>query len=96
LSRGGIDVVLLDLFLPDSSGIETFVRAHDHSPEVPIVMLTGVDVESVAIDAMRRGAQDYLIKGRVDGQLVARAIRYAIERKLALQERERLIVDLHR
>ncbi len=74
------DVVLLDLSLPDGAGIETFRRARDGIPGVPIIIMTGLSDEEVAIGAVQGGAQDYLVKGRVDGTLLARAIRYAIER----------------
>ncbi len=80
LQRGGIDVVLLDLDLPDSFGLETFLSVHNHAPEVPVVVLTGLDDETVAVNAVRKGAQDYLVKGDFGNQLLARAIRYAIER----------------
>ena len=92
LAGGRIDVVLLDLSLPDSWGFDTFVRTHDQSPNVPIVILTGFDVETLAIEAMQRGAQDYLVKGQVDSNLLVRSIRYAIERNRveeALRETER-------
>lgn len=87
LDRKSFDIVLLDLSLPDSQGIETFVKIHRHAPSVPIVVLTGLDDETVAIKAMQEGAQDYLVKGQVDGDLLRRAIRYAIERQ---QSRETL------
>jgi signal transduction histidine kinase len=86
LARGGIDVVLLDLSLPDSKGLETFTTAHAGARRVPIIVLTGLDDETVAIDAVREGAQDYLVKGRVDGELMSHAIRYAIERHKMLME----------
>ncbi len=76
-------VVLLDLSLPDAQGLETVVRTHAQAPHVPIVVLTGLDDESLAIQAVREGAEDYLVKGEVEGRLLARAIRYAIERKRA-------------
>lgn len=75
-----IDAVLLDLSLPDSQGFETFASLSSQAPQVPIIMLTGIDDEQLAIQAVRGGAQDYLVKGRVDGELLARAVRYAIER----------------
>ncbi len=75
------DVLLLDLTLPDSTGIETFRTARASAPHLPIVLLTGVDDEAVGAEAMRQGIQDYLVKGRADGRQIARAIRYAIERK---------------
>jgi two-component system cell cycle sensor histidine kinase/response regulator CckA len=75
------DVLLLDLSLPDSSGVETFRTASASAPHLPIIVLTGVDDEAVGIEAMRQGIQDYLVKGRADGHQISRAIRYAIERK---------------
>ena len=83
IQKGGIDVVLLDLGLPDSSGLDTFETVHDQAPEVPIVMLTGLGDTELALEGMSKGAQDYLVKGNVDGDLLARTIRYAIERKAA-------------
>ena len=80
LAKGGIDVVLLDLFLPDSRGLDTFTRIHLHVPEIPIVVLTVYDDDAVALEAVRKGAQDYLLKGHVDGKMLSRVIRYAIER----------------
>ena len=81
LARGDIGVVLLDLSLPDSLGLETFARVHACSPQVPIIVLSGRDDESLAIKMVHEGAQDYLVKGQVDGRLLVRSIRYAIERK---------------
>ncbi len=80
LSRGGIDVVLLDLNLPDNEGISTFERAYAFAPDVPIVVLTEVDDEDVALRTVQGGAQDYLVKGRVTGEVVFRSVRYAVER----------------
>ncbi len=74
------DVVLLDLFLPDSAGLQTFFDLYAAAPEVPIILLTGLNDEEIAMTAVREGAQDYLIKGQVDGQALVRAARYAIER----------------
>ncbi len=99
LGQGGIDVVLLDLGLPDSRGLNTFTRAYAHTPRVPFVVLTGLADETVGFTAVRQGAQDYLIKGEVDGKLLLRAIRYATERKraeIALEvEREKLLSVLN-
>ncbi len=81
LSRGGADVVLLDLFLPDSQGFETFDRVHTQAPEIPVVVLTACDDDTIALEAVRKGAQDYLVKGEGDGKILARVIRYAIERQ---------------
>ncbi|MEA3208119.1 MAG: hypothetical protein QOE70_1176 [Chthoniobacter sp.] len=74
------DVVLLDLMLPDCQGLESFIRAHEAAPEVPIIVLSGIDDEEFAAQAMHLGAQDYLVKGRVDTNLLQRALRYAVER----------------
>jgi two-component system, cell cycle sensor histidine kinase and response regulator CckA len=81
LKTNPFDVLLLDLSLPDSAGVETFQTARAGAPHLPIVLLTGVDDEAVGAEAMRQGIQDYLIKGRADGRQIARSIRYAIERK---------------
>lgn len=75
------DVVLLDLSLPDSQGIETFIALHQVALDLPIVVITGLDDETLALTAMQQGAQDYLVKGQVSSDLLARSIRYAIERK---------------
>lgn len=75
--------ILLDLSLPDAHGLGTLERVRDAHPSVPIVVLTGTDDEAQAVQAVQEGAQDYLIKGQVDGHLLGRAIRYAIERKFA-------------
>lgn len=81
LAAGGIDLVLLDLRLPDSQGIDTFNRVYEQTPSVPIIVLTATDNDELATESVQRGAQDYLVKEQVDGRLLAHAIRYAIERK---------------
>jgi PAS domain S-box-containing protein len=86
LARGGIDLALLDLSLPDSHGLDTFVKMHAEAPQVPFVLLTGLDDESLALKAVQVGAQDYLVKGNVDSHSLARAIRYGIERRQAEEE----------
>ena len=86
LSARRFDVVLLDLSLPDSSGLETLAKVHSKAQQVPVVVLTGLDDEDLALEAVRKGAQDYLVKGRIDENLLSRAIRYAIERKWAEQD----------
>ncbi len=83
LANAPVDAVLLDLFLPDSQGMETVERALAAAPHVPIVILSGLDDEALAIEAVHRGAQDFLIKGRADARSLTRAIRYAVERKRA-------------
>src|ERR1041385_8689520 len=94
LGRGDVDIVLVDLSLPDSQGLETFARLHAAAPHVPIVVLTGLDDTTVAVNAVHEGAQDFLVKGRVDGQLLARAIRYAIERKRMTEQLHRYAREL--
>ena len=81
--------MLLDLSLPDADGLDTLVRAHAQAPKTPIVVLTGHDDEALAVRAVRAGAQDYLVKGHVDGELLVRSIRYASERGRALEALER-------
>lgn len=81
LRSDGIDVVLLDFGLPDGQGLSTFETVHKHSPDVPIIVLTGQEDDEIAIESVRRGAQDYLVKGKIDGALLRRSIRYAIERQ---------------
>lgn len=87
LAVEGIDVVLLDLMLPDSHGLDTFERIHALSPELPVIILTCLDDPGMAIEAVREGAQDYLVKNYVDGSLLVRSIRYAIERNRANVEK---------
>ena len=83
LAQGGVDVVLLDLGLPDSKGLETLVKVREQAPAVAIVVLTASDDERLASQALQRGAQDYLVKGymQVYPNLLQRSMRYAIERK---------------
>ena len=83
LGRGGIGLVLLDLDLPDSHGLDTFIKAHAQAPHVPFVVLTGLADETLGLTAVRKGAQDYLFKDGTDPKLLLRAIRYATERKQA-------------
>ncbi|MCF7974373.1 MAG: PAS domain S-box protein [Phycisphaerae bacterium] len=85
------DVVLSDLGLPDSVGTNVVEKLHSVAPHVPVIIMSGQDDEAIAIQAVQLGAQDYLIKGQVDGPILVRAIRYAVERKRAenkLQEAE--------
>lgn len=80
LDAGNIDVVLLDLSLPDSTGLDTFLGVKNHARDIPIIILSGRDDETLAVNAVHAGAEDYLVKGRVDSQLITRAIIYALER----------------
>lgn len=81
LAEGGIDLVLLDFNLPDSEGLDSFLRTQARSPNVAIIPLTGVGDESIALKAIQLGAQDYLFKSSIDRQLLVRSMRYAVERK---------------
>ena len=81
LAEDGADVVLLDLGLPDSQGLDTYAKTQSKFPVVPIVVLSGLQDEYVAVKAVRDGAQDYLVKGQIDGNLLVRSMMYAIERK---------------
>ncbi|USZ71489.1 ATP-binding response regulator [Natronosalvus halobius] len=83
------DVILLDLMLPDSRGIETVERMVESTPGIPVVVLTGQNENEIGIEAIRRGAQDYLTKGTTTGELIVRTVRYAIER----MHTQRAIVD---
>src|SRR5712672_581187 len=86
LGAARFDAVLLDLSLPDRKGLATYHDLHVAMPALPIVVLTGSADETLALQAVREGAQDYLVKGEYDGQMLARLIRYAIERKRSEEE----------
>ena len=90
LNENSIDVILLDLFLQDAAGLETLSRVREAAPEVPVVVLTGLNDEAQALQALKNGAQDYLIKGSVNSRVLFRVIRYAIERKQGEVERRLL------
>jgi DNA-binding NarL/FixJ family response regulator len=94
IKDNGIDIALLDLGLPDSLGIETLKRLYADCRRMPIVVLTGLADEAAGMEALHEGAQDYLVKGQIDANLLVRAIRYAIERKKIENDRERLIEEL--
>ncbi len=94
LETKAFDLALVDLSLPDSFGIETFRRVHDAAPETPIIVLTGSDDAVLAVEAVKTGAQDYLVKGQVDGHTLVRSIRYAMERhRLQLELRNQSLTD---
>lgn len=80
LQQGSFDIVLLDLGLPDASGLGMISQIHHIAPMLPVVVLTGLADEAVGLDALRQGAQDYLFKGQIDDLLLSRALRYAMER----------------
>jgi len=87
------DLMLLDLSLPDVHGVETVIQASAMARDLAIVVLTGLDDEEMALRAMQEGAQDYLVKGKVDGPLLRRSIRYALERKRAEDHVRRLVQE---
>jgi signal transduction histidine kinase len=79
LAKGGVDIVLLDMGLPDGHGLDTVRRAHAAAPSVPLIVITGLDDEALAEEAMKEGAQDYMIKGQIESRALPRALRHAIE-----------------
>jgi len=83
LAQRNVDVILLDLSLPDSEGLSTLLSISAQARALPVIVMTGLDDETITVGALQAGAQDYLIKGELDGNLLVRAIRYAIERKRA-------------
>ncbi len=99
LEQGQVDIIMLDLGLPDAQGLETLRRARAAAPHVPLVILTAMDDESLAVKALQEGAQDYLIKGQIEPRGLFRALRYAIERKVMedalFLEKERAQVTLN-
>lgn len=81
LDKEHFDVVFLDLGLPDSQGIESFSEIHTKTPNVPVIVISGLSNEETAVMAVKNGVQDYFVKGQIDSNLLNRAVRYAIERK---------------
>ncbi len=96
LQAESFDVVLSDLGLSDGNGLETVVSICKAAPRTPVIILTGLLDETIAINCMREGAQDYLVKGRMDGELLVRTMRYAMERKRAEAEIKELNQTLER
>lgn len=88
------DVVLLDLTLPDGQNKTSAISLIETFNKIPVVILTGLDDDSIGLESIQRGAQDYLIKGQTDSKLMVRVIQYSIERKQAELEKERLIREL--
>ena len=99
LAERAVDIILLDLGLPDAQGLGAVRRAHAAAPHVPLVVLTGLDDEALAAQALQEGAQDYLIKGQIETRGLLRALRYAVERKTMEEalfvEKERAQVTLN-
>lgn len=90
LDEKGADIVLLDLSLPDSTWPDTLLNVLAKAPDMPVVVLTGFDNPEMAVQAVQSGAQDYLIKGQIDANLLVRTIRYAIERQRMMRELQAL------
>jgi diguanylate cyclase (GGDEF)-like protein len=94
LAEGGIDVTIVDLSLPDSSGLDTFRAVRDQAPEVPLLILTGQEDENLGVIAISEGAQDYLVKGEQWPGTLGRSLRYAMARQTMVAELRRLaLVD---
>ena len=85
-----VDLILLDLSVPDNQGLDALNQIHAHSPEVPTIVLTRHDDHDLAVKAVQAGAQDFLVNGEFDRHLLIRAIRHSVERKKAEEERKRL------
>lgn len=95
LKRGLFDVILLDLVLPDGPmGIKTFETVYAQASHIPIIVLIGYDDDDLAVEAVHKGAQDYLVKGLVTGSALRRAIRYAIERKKLITQLEQSMKEI--
>lgn len=94
LAEAKVDLILLDVNLPDSDGIQTFEKLNKAAPMIPIVLLTGMDDDNFALKAVQMGAQDYLVKGKVDAQLLTRVIRYSIERKRLEEAKDQFLAVL--
>lgn len=86
LKEDNFQIVILDLSLPDSQGLETFTRMRKEFPEMPIIVLTGFDDETQAFEAFGQGAQTYLMKGRINSYLLTQSIQYAIQKKKIMKE----------
>lgn len=96
LRREAFDIMLLDLSLPDSTGLDTVKRAHAAASRTATIVLTTLHDEALAMEALRQGAQDYLIKGETGGRALARAMRYAIERQQMLMELQATLEQVRR
>jgi DNA-binding response OmpR family regulator len=94
LQQGDIQVLLLDLSLPDSLGTETLAKVRARFPNLPVVVLTSLEDEELGSQLMQLGAQDYLVKGQINGLMLLRSLRYAVERQQSQVEREKLIGQL--
>jgi diguanylate cyclase (GGDEF)-like protein/PAS domain S-box-containing protein len=99
LAGNTVDIILLDLGLPDAQGLEAIRRAHSAAPRIPLVVLTGLDDEILAAQSLKEGAEDYLVKGQIEARSLRRSLRYSIERKIMEEalfaEKERALVTLN-
>ena len=96
LSQAQFEVVLLDLSLPDSQGLDTLVRVQVVAPNLPIIVLTGIEDQQISLQALSQGAQDYLVKGKITAAILTRVIRYAIERGHILQQLQAEVTERQR
>ncbi|MBU0569054.1 response regulator [bacterium] len=96
LAKGGIDVILLDLFLPESKGLPTFVKVQSKAPKLPIVILSGLDDEAIAIEAVQKGAQEYLVKRHLNIHLLPRSLNYAIDHKWMEEKLKEKVAELEK
>jgi CheY-like chemotaxis protein len=94
LRKMHFDVVISDLGLPDSLGVETFLKLHTLFPEIPVIVLTGLDDQETALKAVQGGAQDYLVKGKIDTNLLIRSIQYSIERQKLITRLESSLKEI--
>jgi DNA-binding NtrC family response regulator len=94
LGREQYDVILSDLLLPDSEGIETFLKLRAQYPDIPIIVLTALNDINLALKAMQDGAQDYLIKGEFGGDVLVRAMRYSMERQKLISKLEKSLKEI--
>jgi DNA-binding NtrC family response regulator len=90
------DAIICDLVLPDSSGLDTFEMINNVAPQIPIILLTGLNDEVLAVELVKRGAQDYIVKGKLATELIVRSIFYAIERKRLSDKQDDLITQLRK
>lgn len=96
IKNGNVDLILSDLGLPDSTGIDTYIKLYEKTKTIPIIILSGNKDEELALSAVRKGAQDYLVKGEFDSKLLQKSIKYAIERHKLYRELEQAKIELEK
>ena len=94
LAEESFDVILSDLGLPDSQGIETFMKIHNRYPDIPVIVQTALNDKNLALRAVQEGAQDYLVKGQFNDSLLVRSIRYEIERQKLIIQLEKSLNEI--